>query len=216
MALPVIKGSLTDLAASFQAAKVSTADSTPGTLGGFLKFDFKDGSWAFGRDGDDVTGDTVVVNVRSFAHGWKLWAAGKFIENLVSILDPLPEPPVAVDGKYPSEARAFAGAFYDNGKPGEQFTFETNSYGGRKATNDLLNQVYARSHVNPVHMFPIISLNSDSYKNVKHGSTIFNPVFAVVGWADEKGAVEDLNARIEASDEEPAAPAPTRRRRVAS
>jgi len=215
--LPVVKGSATDLASAMRAVKVSTGDATPGALGGFLKFDFKDGSFSFGRDGDDVSKDQAIINVRSLSHGWKLWAGGKFTQNFVSIIDPLPEAPQPVDGKYPSEARAFAGAFFDDGKPGEQFTFETNSYGGRKAANDLIVKIMERANSNPAFMFPVVCFDAESYKNQKHGTTIFNPVFTVVDWANEDGALE-RTARIAPKEAqvEPEAPAPVRRRRVAT
>lgn len=214
--LPVVKGSATDLATAMRSVKVSTGDASPGAMGGFLKFDFKDGSFSFGRDGDDVTGDRAIINVRSLSHGWKLWAGGKFTQTFVSIIDPLPTAPESVDGKFPSEARAFAGAFYDDGAPGEQFTFETNSYGGRKSVNDLIVKIMERANSNPAYMFPVVELHGQSYKNVKHGTTIFNPVFEVVAWANEDGAIEGMG-RIEAKAEvevEPEAPAPARRRRV--
>lgn len=215
--LPAIKGSVTDLANSFKNVQVNTDDSSPGTLGGFLRFDFKDGSWSFGRDSDEVTEDLVAINIRTFAHGWKLWANGKVTSVLVSITEPEPPCPPPVDDKHASAARGFAGAFWDDGKPGEQLVFETNSYGGRKAVNDLIEMVKQRVLAGSAYLFPIVRLKSESYKNQKHGSTIYNPRFELVDWADENGVAEGSVAQVMHSGEDAPESAPAvapRRRRV--
>jgi len=217
--LPVIKGSVADLASSFKVAQVNTQGASEGTLAGFLKFDFKVGSWSFGRDGDDVTEDYVAINIRTFAHGWKLYANGNFTSVLVAITEAEPPCPPPVGDKHASAARAFAGAFWDNGKPGEQLIFETNSYGGRKAVNDLIEAVKSKVMSGGTFLFPVVQLNSDSYKNQKHGSTIHNPVFKIVDWADENGVAESKQVNAEAPElpTPPAAQFPAagpRRRRV--
>lgn len=219
--LPTIKGSVSDLASSFKVVQVNTQDTSGGTLGGYLKFDFKDGAWSFGRDGDDVTGDNVAINIRTFAHGWKLWANGTFTSVLVNITDAEPPCPPPVGDKHASAARAFAGAFWDQGKPGEQLVFETNSYGGRKAVNVLIEAVKAKVQSSASFLFPVVKLGSESYKNQKHGSLIHNPTFEIVDWANESGAAESSIgiAEADAEDDTPIAveapAAPARRRRVA-
>lgn len=219
MNLPAIQTSATGLAARVAAAKMP-ATQTGGGIGGFLKFNFNDGDWTFGRDQDEVTGDLVLVNTNTICHGWILWHQAKATKVLAPFVDDVPPAPAALGDDQPSEARAIAGAFVDDGKPGEQFTFETNSFGGRKAVDTLIRQIIERvSSGETVTLYPMVKLTSESYRNKNyHNKLIHNPHFEIVGWCDQNGKAAGATAQLEAPQEieEPQVDqAPARRRRVA-
>jgi pyruvate/2-oxoglutarate dehydrogenase complex dihydrolipoamide acyltransferase (E2) component len=107
---------------------------------------------------------------------------------------------------------------------------ELSSYGGKKAFAQLIEAIKQQAVKSPAYLFPLISLSSESYRNKKHGTTIFNPIFEVVGWCNEAGNQQGEAAQALAAPEpapaaapapapaaepapEPAA-APARRRRV--
>lgn len=219
MNLPMIQSSATGLAARVAKAKVpATANSGSG---GFLKFDFNSGEWTYGRDLDEVTNDLILINTNTICHGYILWHESKATKVLTTFDTDMPEAPAPKGSDQPSEARAFAAAFYDDGKPGEAMTFETNSFGGRKAVDGviklIIEQVTAGETIN---LYPLVKLTSESYRNkTYHNKLIHNPAFEIVGWCDQNGvrASADAPPQIEAPEaappaEEPAAPA--RRRRV--
>jgi hypothetical protein len=187
MTLPSIVASASNLAARVAAAKIPTAAT--GGVGGFLKFAFDDGEWTFGRDQDEVTGDVVLVNTNTICHGWILWHAAKATKVLTTFDNDMPEAPAAIGNDQPSEARAFGAAFYDNGKPGEQLTFETNSFGGRKAVDTLVRAIIDRvTQGETVALYPLVKLTSESYRNKNyHNKLIHNPVFEIVDWCDQNG-----------------------------
>jgi hypothetical protein len=222
MSLPSIVASASNLAARVAAAKIPVTAS--GGVRGFLKFAFDDGQWTFGRDLDEVTGDVVLVNTNSICHGWILWHAAKATKVLTTFDNDMPEAPAAIGNDQPSEARAFGAAFYDNGKPGEQLAFETNSFGGRKAVDTLVRAVIDRvTNGETVTLYPLVKLTSESYRNKNyHNKLIHNPLFEITGWCDQNGVPAGQTAQLAAPAEEAAAPeaaaaaaeAPTRRRRV--
>src|SRR5690625_6719703 len=73
---PTTQSSITDLSSALAQSKVHHADNSSAGKA-FLKFNFKDGSFTFGRDQEDITGEEIVVNVATFAHGWTLWVNGQ-------------------------------------------------------------------------------------------------------------------------------------------
>jgi len=216
--LPAIQASTGSLAARIAQAKKPTP--TTGGSAGFLKFDFSDGSYLFGRDQEDVTDDLVLVNTNSICHGWVIWADSKATKVLSTFDKELPEAPAPIGGNSPSEARAFGGAFFDDGKPGAQLVFETNSFGGRKGVDNLISEIIDRVTTGEeVYLYPVIMLTSESYKNKNYmNKLIHNPSFEIVKWCDvnglEQGEAAPLLAapELEAEQEQPTAP---RRRRVA-
>ena len=215
--LPAIQASTGSLAARIAQAK-KPAPSGNGTTG-FLKFVFDDGAYVFGRDQEDVTGDLVLVNTNSICHGWTIWADSKATKVLSTFDKELPEAPAPIGGNQPTEARAFGAAFYDDGKPGSQLVFETNSFGGRKGVDTLIGQIIDRvTSGEEVYLYPVVKLTSESYKNKNYmNKLIHNPVFEVVKWCDVNGLEPGeqptaLEAPQTQAEEQPAA---TRRRRVA-
>lgn len=216
--LPMVQAAVADLAAAIVGNKVNTQGPTGG-IGGFLKFDFESGSYSYGRDGDDVTDDSILINTRTISHGWTLWADGKVQKSYAPFTQDLPAPMLPVAGKQPSESRAFQGNFWDEGAPGPALTFETNSYGGRQAVNRLIEQIAAQAVKDPVHLFPLVKLKSEFYVAKAYGRVIHNPVFEIVGWADADGKLKGAiaapaQAAMIAAPEAPAPAEPARRRRV--
>lgn len=221
--LPAIQANTTSLAARIaQAKRPNPAGS--GGMAGFLKFNFNDGSYLFGRDQEDTTGDIVLVNTNTICHGWVLWADGKANKSLATFDQDMPEAPKSIGDNHPSEARAFGGAFVDDGKPGAQFVFETNSYGGRKGVDALISAIIDRvTSGETVYLYPMVRLGSDSYRNKNYmNKLIHNPVFEIVKWCDVNGVeagaqTAALSSEETAADEPPfeTEPPVQRRRRVA-
>lgn len=223
MNLPTVSTSASALREAFGQSKVQ---ETTGGIGGYIKFHYETGEFSFGRDQEEVSGDTVLVNVSTFCHGWVLWhpvdGANK---NLVPFTQELPEPMpnVVHKGKTvePSQGRAFQGMFMDGDEATDAFTFETNSYGGRQAVDALLVAVKARAAEGKDDLFPLVTLDSTSYENKSYNKTIHNPVFTIVGWRTWEGveaadANEPKKLEADAPAEEKAAeeaPKPKRRRR---
>lgn len=218
MSLPAIKTSAGGLAERLARAARPSVTASAG-MTGFLKFDFQSGRYTFGRSQEEVTGDVVLVNTNTICHGWVIWSDSKATKVLDTIDNDLPAAPEPIGGNQPSEARALMGAFYDDGKPGDQLTFETNSFGGRKAVDSLFGEIQRRCiEGETVYLYPLVKLSSESYKNKNYmNKLIHNPVFEIQGWCDINGKQQVQTAAIEHDTEvEEAAPAaPARRRRVA-
>lgn len=208
---PTIQNSITDLSSALAQSKVHHADNSSAGKA-FLKFNFKDGSFTFGRDQEEITGEEIVVNVATFAHGWTLWVNGQPQKVMRSFVEQLPEPMPSVDGNQPSESRGFEARFPEVDDD-TILVFETNSFGGRKGADKLLTDVSIRSASGEAeYLYPVVRLTSESYKS-KQGSTIHNPVFEVVGWMNQEGVRQGETARVEAPESHPEEETPVRRRR---
>lgn len=208
---PTTQSSITDLSSALAQSKVHHADNSAAGKA-FLKFNFKDGSFTFGRDQEDITGEEIVVNVATFAHGWTLWVNGQPQKVMRSFVEQLPEPMPSVDGNQPSESRGFEARFPEEDDD-TILVFETNSFGGRKGADKLLTEVSIRSASGEAeYLYPVVRLTSESYKS-KQGSTIHNPVFEVVGWMNQDGVRQGETAQVEAPESEPEEETPVRRRR---
>lgn len=208
---PTTQSSITDLSSALAQSKVHHADNSSAGKA-FLKFNFKDGSFTFGRDQEDITGEEIVVNVATFAHGWTLWVNGQPQKEMRSFVEQLPEPMPSVDGNQPSESRGFEARFPEEDDD-TILVFETNSFGGRKGADKLLTEVSIRSASGEAeYLYPVVRLASESYKS-KQGSTIHNPIFEVVGWMNQDGVRQGEMARVESPESEPEEETPVRRRR---
>ena len=172
------------------AALASSQVSEPQAGGGaqFIRFDFEDGSFTFGRDQDDISGCEFLVNTPSIKHGWVLWSAKRAHKTMVAFTQELPMPPASIGDDHPSKARGLEGALFDDGTP---LVFDTNSEGGRGAVDTLLGAIKAKAAMGGQHLFPLVTLDSESYAN-KHrgGKLVFNPVFNIVSWHNEDGVAE--------------------------
>jgi len=213
---PTTQNSATDIQAMLAASRVQETTASAGSTA-FIQFQFKTGNFVFGKDKEDITGETIAVNVASFRHGWTLWTGGKPKKVQASFTQDLPMPMPSENGDSPTESRGFDSAFLDDEET--ILTFESNSYGGRKGADALLNAVKIRSASGEANfLFPMVKLDSESYK-AQQGGTIHNPVFTVVDWMDQAGNIESDTAKLssdkpeEVTEEEVQ---PKRRRRAAA
>lgn len=209
---PTTQSNIKDLSSALAQSKVhQTGNSSAGKA--FLKFGFEDGSYTFGRDQVEVTGEQVVINVATFCHGWTLWVNGSAQKVMRSFFENLPDPMPSVDGNQPSESRAFEARFLDEDDD-TVLVFETNSFGGRKGADNILKEVSIRSASGESeYLYPIVKLSSESYKS-KQGRTIHNPVFGVVGWMNQAGEIQGGVLKVEEQKELPLEETPVRRRRA--
>lgn len=207
------------------------------TAGGgtaFLKFDARrSGEWLFGPGAEPVSSEVFALDLESMQHGYIQWHQKKVNRRMVPVDRDLPEPQDPIYYKdsrgkdqtdEATEGRSFEGTFAD----GERFVFETNSFGGRKATDSVFGEVFARALAHSSYLWPHVRLDSNSYDHPEYGQ-IFEPVLTVVEWYDEAGNPEGEGQKRVAQDapagdeddgeEEPAAAEaapPKRRRRVRS
>jgi hypothetical protein len=167
----------------------SQVQETSGLAGfSFLKMDFESGEWFCGMEGDDVTGDAILVNTATIQHGWILWSNNRPNKVFTGFSQPLPPPMDPIGEDRPSEARSFQAALCDDGEP---VSFDSNSYGGRKGVDVLLGKIKAKSASGSQHLYPRVTLTSESYTNSKRGGKLtYNPVFEITAWCDQDGVVE--------------------------
>jgi hypothetical protein len=201
-ALPAVGRTTAAIAATLLQNQVN-----PETSGGvsFLSFDSKrTGEWLFGAGKEPCTGEVFSLDLTSLKHGWILWHAKKATRKLVPINAALPIPPESieyVDAKGrtqvddPNEGRALEGTFED----GTRFIFETNSYGGRKAVDAVLQQLFTKAAAGSPFLFPHIVLRSEGYDHKEWGK-LWNPVLTVVAWYDEEGNEEEELGQIAAPE----------------
>tara|TARA_R110000744_G_scaffold11334_1_gene34433 strand:- start:2219 stop:2869 length:651 start_codon:yes stop_codon:yes gene_type:complete len=212
---PTTQNSATDMQAMLAASRVQETKQGEGSTA-YIRFDFKSGGFTFGKDHEDISGETIAVNISSFRHGWTLWTGGKPKKVQASFTQDLPMPMPSENGDSPTESRGFDAAFLDDEET--ILTFESNSYGGRKGADALLNAVKIRSAAGEANfLFPMIKLDSESYK-AQTGGTIHNPVFTVVDWMDQAGNIESDTAKLSSGPSEDKATEeevqPKRRRRA--
>jgi hypothetical protein len=197
---PTTQNSATDLTSMLTHSKVEQ-DVDNGAGKAFLNFSGKQGEYSFGKEKEDVLGETLVVNTPTFRHGWALWVDRACTSISVPFVQDLPMPPASVPNKQgtpqsPSESRGFDAAFLDD--PDTIVAFDCSTLGGRRATDGLLNAVKIRSASGEVNfLFPIIKLEKEDYI-AGHGSKVYNPVFTITGWMDQAGNVEGNTAELAA------------------
>lgn len=200
----------TELATALQQSKITETPAGGGT--NYLRFAFETGEYFIGKDNDEVTGDEVLINTQSIKHGWILWSGGKPKKSFVPFTQDLPMPMEPIGEDQPAEGRSIMGAFLPDGEP---FQFDTSSYGGRKAIDQLLSQIQAKAATGSDYLYPKCRLDSESYQTTKGKKrTIFNPFLTIIGWCDMNGTPEgDTPEAIEDNSAEEAAAPVTRRRR---
>lgn len=187
----------------------------------------REGVWVFGGDNIEVEeGSLWAINTYSFMHGFVLWEESqKEGEVMVPFTDPLPDNPGDWDAQV-----GFQLACINGEDEGTQVTFFSSSNGGKKAYGNVYDDVADRPDVN--FEYPVIELVNSSWQSKKYGK-IYEPVFAVRGWANKdqellggKGAAKKpASGGRKATAKKPAAEkpaastkekddgAPTRRRR---
>ena len=221
--LPVVNSS-SAVAAMLTGNKVA---QTQGGGGAFIRFDAKrTGEWVFGMESEPVTGDVFSLDVASLKHGFHLWHAKKCDRRMVPLNADLPQPQEPVEwvdakGKTQTdeagEARYFEGSFDD----GVKFHFEASTFGGRKAIDGILEELFSRAATGSAFLFPQVKLESNSYEHSSYGK-VFEPVLTAVAWFDGDGNPEGeapkqiAESAPEPADDAPVEEAPVKRRRRAS
>ena len=194
---PSTQSNTKDLSAMLAVSKV-TNTASDGAGKAFVKFDFESGSFAYGRDGVDITGDEIIVNTQTIMHGWTLWSGGKPDKIKVSFVEDLPAPMAPIGQDHPAESRSFDARFEDD--PETLLDFSTNSMGGRKGVDALLDTIKIRSAGGEDNfLYPVVELTSESYPNAKRGGKMtYNPKFKIVDWVDAEGTRESATPKLAA------------------
>jgi len=220
--LPVVQNT----AAAVALLSGNKVQPTAAGGGAFIRFDAKrTGEWVFGMEAEPVTGDVFSLDVASLKHGQILWHAKKANRRMVPINQDLPEPQAPihyVDSKgrdqtdEASEARSLEGCFAD----GVKFQYEASTYGGRKAVDAILAELFIRADAKNPCLFPQVELGTNSYDHGSYGK-VYEPVLTAVAWFDGEGNAEATTAIEEKPAAEPAVEekkeeAPKRRRRRAA
>lgn len=207
---PTTQNNPANLASALTEATIPEANATGGTGKAFLKLDAKNGHWLLGRDAEEVTGEEIIINTYSFQHGWVLWVNKSPTKIMAPFTKPLPERIAAQAGNEPSEARGFEARFEDD--PKTVVVYESSTHGARQGSDKLLAAIKQKAVSGEERfLFPVVLLNTDSYQS-KHGSTVFNPVFDVIDWADKDGERESKSPALATPVEETTQPMRKRRR----
>ncbi len=217
-----------------QLVKHQTVTPQVGTIGGDYIRMGRDGVWMYGMENIEPDPDGVwAVHPTSFTTGfiaWKDKRHGGSPEKLGEVMAPLgqsiprsdlAEIRVAESGKYAGEPlgewRDQSGmslACVSGDDKGEQVIFNSNSMGGRRVIENIINAVIAQLDDDPEKPVPLVTIGSDSYIHKQHGKT-YVPIIEIVGWngLDDTSVPEDDEPeQIEDKSDEEESPRPRRRR----
>jgi hypothetical protein len=163
--------------------------SVPQTAGGTIRgsiLKFSDGEYTT-RNGDCLNNFRLVA-VGAWT-GWVRWSGGKPAET-IETTGPHPlrdelgwfdesQWESGLDGSPADPWRDTRNLYLVNQETGEEFTFSTMSFGGRRAVEDLVRQI---SNIRTAHprACPIVELHSEKMKT-RFGMKQ-KPKFSVVGW----------------------------------
>lgn len=197
------------------------------------------GRWVYGQQNTEVeSGSLWAVNVHAIEKGFVAWTdrpKGNKNEikgeRMVPVTAEMPsELPEMLDDKNNNEPVTWSEQYKmelvccTGQDKKTQVTYKTNSVGGLRVVQDILDQIIAQLDAEDGKdeaeqaIVPILELETDSYMHTTYGET-FVPVFTVVGWTTFDGMVtveEDFaetGAPGEEQIEEQKAAAPARRRR---
>jgi len=182
-----------------------------------IRYDSYSGEWSYGKDNEDITGQTVTVITKSFTHGWHRWADREVVKRMASFVEDLPEKPEPVEDRkgkqqYASEARGLQ-CVLDDGGDSIQLSWEHSTDGCRRAIDHVLEMTKGRAQDEPRFLYAVCTLGTDKpYENsYKDGEIITPPKLEIIGWRDEDGVdAPDTIAKVadksgggdEAPDEE--------------
>lgn len=203
----------------------------------FLRMLKGDGTWVYGaKDTEVQPGSRWAINPTTLEIGYVAWnpKGGKPLgKQMRSIFMPpiLPSELPALGGNW-DENVAFELQCMNGEDKGTAVAYTANSYGGKKAFNELVAALQAQLDADPTRIVPVVLLETDSYKHPTYGLT-FNPIFKIVDWIPmvgnasqtKNGAPVDDEQHPASEQEQPAAPVaeqpapspvqPTRQRRAA-
>jgi hypothetical protein len=185
----------------------------------------ENGLWAFGQKRIEVEADSVwAFNPATFEWGYVCFGADKTARPLKEVLRPVwedkPDVTKLPDLGFPwVEARAVGMKCLSGADAGVEVTFKTNTDGGVKAIDGLVetvrNRMLSGSHGGK--MVPTATLERDSYPHKDHGK-IWYPVINITEWVafDEPSSAPTPAPAPEPAPSSPSPSAePARRRRVA-
>lgn len=189
--------------AAFQKALAKRKEVANLPSGGgkqFLKLLKNGGYWVYGAKNTGVEEDSEwAINPMSLQTGFVAWHKSKLVgRRMSSIFADAIDPSTLED--VPSkwdEAVSFELVCVSGEDVGVLCEYTANSYGGRKAFNELLDALMKQSTLDAAHIVPIITMQAESYQHAEYGET-WNPIFEVVKW----GAMDSTQTVAPAQQQE--------------
>lgn len=166
----------------------------------FMKF-AKDGSWQHGVDDIEPEEDSLwVIHPQFFEHGWIAWGdkehgnhGEKLGEIKVLATEPLPLESSLDDVKGRWAQQASMQMLCLTGMDQHTYvTFNTNSTGGRKVYQKIVNAVITAITSGEDAVAPVVTLGSDWYKHKEFGK-IYTPVMEIVAYKTLKELTAIIN-----------------------
>lgn len=189
---------------------VDIGKSQQSAVGAFMTY--KKGTYVFGVDKLEVEEDSEwAVNPLSMIQGWQCWEGQECHEVVVGMNAPAPlESGLEIytyrDKKLKADVtaewkplRGFQLVCLTGEDEGEQCLLSGASYGFRKATQELLEEIHTAAEKDVEYCVAVIRLETDSYEHTSHGEIQF-PVFEIVGW-ESLEATQEAFAKSDEEDE---------------
>jgi len=193
-------------------AAIVVADGKP-----FFRL-LRDGTYVFGAGNEEVQdGSRWAVNLASMCRGWVCWIDGELQgQVMASVQAPRLPQPAPVNGTAYAEQFGFDIVCLTGTDKGVNAQYKNNSYGFKKAFDQLCSDIASRYVTDQRYYWPILTFTAESYDHKRYGE-IWNPIFNVVAWADAEGniagqaktAIDDAPA----ADAAPAKPVAKRSRK---
>lgn len=214
--------------ASLRSGLAQVRAAIPASVGGtpLLRL-LKDGQWVVGSE-DTVlkSGTEVIANPLSFQSGYSCWTnrapgqgknelMGEEMWGINSVKPPASSLPVHHDPRTQDlcqwkDLMSVDLKVLDGTLAGQQILYKASSVGGTRVLSALLDAIMAKIDTGSEYVFPILSVQSDSYQHNSYGRT-YVPVLEVVGWADMQGREEDGDAPVAVDTKVKADAAPARK-----
>jgi hypothetical protein len=186
-----------------------------GASGGvpFLRL-LKSGVFAYGPENiEPIEGSEWAVNPYSVMHGYACWGDGELLdERMVPFNQPAPVRADLPDygNEWGQQVSVMLQCLTGEDK-GVTVLYKGTSTGLRNAVKETISAIVSQVQADPVHIVPVVALESTSYQHKKYGE-IFVPVLAIQKWVSFDGVAEAAPADDEATDDAPApTPAPPTR-----
>lgn len=230
MSNAIMNAGATGLAAlaSLRSGLAQVRAAIPASVGGtpLLRL-LKDGQWVVGSE-DTVlkSGTEVIANPLSFQSGYSCWTnrapgqgknelMGEEMWGINSVKPPASSLPVHHDPRTQDlcqwkDLMSVDLKVLDGALAGQQILYKASSVGGTRVLSALLDAIMAKIDTGSEYVFPILSVQSDSYQHNSYGRT-YVPVLEVVGWADMQGREEDGDAPVAVDTKVKADAAPARK-----
>lgn len=195
-------------------AAIVVADGKP-----FFRL-LRDGTYVFGASNEEVQdGSRWAVNLASMCRGWVCWIDGELQgQVMASVQAPRLPQPAPVNGTAYAEQFGFDIVCLTGTDKGVNAQYKNNSYGFKKAFDQLCSDIAGRYVTDQRYYWPILTFTAESYDHKRYGE-IWNPIFTVVAWADAEGNIagqaKAVIADAPAADAAPVKPVAKRSRKPA-